>query len=43
MKSVDYQVIKTSDELLKAVESLSTHVAIGLDTETLTALAARIQ
>jgi DNA polymerase I-like protein with 3'-5' exonuclease and polymerase domains len=31
---VDYQVIKTGDELLTAVESLLTHVAIGLDTET---------
>ncbi|MDQ5844814.1 MAG: ribonuclease D, partial [Acidobacteriota bacterium] len=29
-----YQVIKTEEELRKAVESLSSHQAIGLDTET---------
>ncbi len=29
-----YQVIKTEDELRRAVESLSSHAAIGLDTET---------
>ena len=30
----NYQVIKTEEELRKAVELLSTHLAIGLDTET---------
>ena len=32
--NTNYQVIKTEEELRKAVESLSTHQAIGLDTET---------
>jgi len=32
--STPYQVIKTAEELRAAVESLSSHVAIGLDTET---------
>jgi DNA polymerase-1 len=32
--NTNYQVIKTAEELLKAVESLSAHQAIGLDTET---------
>lgn len=34
MPSVNYKVIKTADELRKAVESLSAHPVIGLDTET---------
>src|SRR6266576_3059203 len=32
--TTDYHLIKTDEELRKAVESLSTHQAIGLDTET---------
>jgi DNA polymerase-1 len=32
--NTNYQVIKTEEELRKAVESLATHQAIGLDTET---------
>ena len=32
--NTNYQVIKTEEELRKAVESLSAHQAIGLDTET---------
>jgi DNA polymerase I-like protein with 3'-5' exonuclease and polymerase domains len=32
--NTNYQLIKTEEELRKAVESLSTHQAIGLDTET---------
>lgn len=32
--NTNYQLIKTEGELRKAVESLSTHQAIGLDTET---------
>lgn len=32
--NTNYQVIKTEEELRKAVESLSKHQAIGLDTET---------
>ena len=31
---MNYQVIKNEEELRKAVESLSAHQAIGLDTET---------
>jgi DNA polymerase I-like protein with 3'-5' exonuclease and polymerase domains len=32
--NTNYQLIKTEEQLRKAVESLSTHQAIGLDTET---------
>ena len=32
--NTNYQLIKTEEELRKAIESLSTHQAIGLDTET---------
>jgi DNA polymerase-1 len=32
--NTNYQLIKTEEELRKAVELLSTHLAIGLDTET---------
>jgi DNA polymerase-1 len=32
--NTNYQVIKTEEELRKAVDSLSCHLAIGLDTET---------
>lgn len=34
MPSVNYNVIKTGDELRKVVESLSAHPVLGLDTET---------
>lgn len=34
MPSVTYKVIKTEDELRKAMESLTAHPVIGLDTET---------
>ena len=34
MPSVNYKVIKTEDELRKAMESLTAHPVIGLDTET---------
>ena len=31
---MNYQLIKTSDELRKAIESLATQPVVGLDTET---------
>ena len=31
---MNYQVIKTAEELRKAIESVSAHQVIGLDTET---------